>query len=51
MNETHLYPYPADEARQRDELALWRASHRANIACKEAIEEAAPDKACDMTME
>ena len=40
MNETHLYPYSADEARQRDELALWRASHRANIACKEAIEEA-----------
>ncbi len=40
MNETPLYPYSAEEARRRDELSLWRASHRANIACKEAIEEA-----------
>ena len=40
MNETYLYPYSAEEARRRDELSLWRASHQANIACKEAIEEA-----------
>lgn len=40
MNETPLYPYSAEVARRRDELSLWRASHRANIACKEAIEEA-----------
>ena len=40
MNETYLYPYSAGEALDRDELSLWRASHKANIACKEAIEEA-----------
>ena len=40
MNETYLYPYSAEEAHRRDELSLWRASHRENIACKEAIEEA-----------
>ena len=40
MNETYLYPYSAEDARRQNELALWRASHKANIACKEAIEEA-----------
>ena len=40
MNDVYLYPYSAEEARRRDELSLWRASHRENIACKEAIEEA-----------
>lgn len=40
MNETYLYPYSAEEARRQNELSLWRASHKANIACKEAIEEA-----------
>ena len=40
MNEIYLYPYSAEEARQRDELSLWRASHQANITCKEAIEKA-----------
>ena len=38
MDRTHLYPFSAEEARRRDELSLWRASHQANIACKEAIE-------------
>lgn len=38
--ETYLYPYSAEEARGRGELALWRASHQANIACKKAVEEA-----------
>lgn len=38
MNETYLYPYSAGEARNRDELPLWRESHRANIACRDAIE-------------
>lgn len=38
MNETYLYPYSAEEARRRNELALWRSSHQANIACKKAIE-------------
>lgn len=39
MNETYLYPYSAKEARERNELSLWRESHRANIACREAIED------------
>lgn len=39
MNEAYLYPHSAAEARQKNELPLWRASHYANIACKEAIEE------------
>ena len=37
--DIYLYHHSAEEARRRDELALWRASHRANIACKEAIEQ------------
>ena len=39
MNETYLYPYSAKEARERNELSLWRESHRANIACRDAIED------------
>lgn len=39
MNETYLYPYSATEARSRNEFSLWRESHRANIACRDAIEE------------
>ena len=35
-----IYPYSVEEARRRDEIALWRASHQENIRCKEAIEEA-----------
>ena len=40
MNETYPYPYSAAEARKRNELPLWRESHRANIACRNAIEDA-----------
>ena len=40
MNETYLYPYSAKEARERNELSLWRESHRANIACRDTIEDA-----------
>ena len=40
MNEIYLYPYSAKEARERNELSLWRESHRANIACRGAIEDA-----------
>ena len=39
MNETYLYPYSAAEARKRNELSLWRESHKTNIACREAIED------------
>lgn len=40
MNETYPYPYSAAEARKRNELSLWRESYKANIACRNAIEEA-----------
>ena len=40
MNETYPYPYSAAEARERNELSLWRESHKANIACRNAIEDA-----------
>ena len=40
MDERSLYSYDAETARRREELPLWRASHQANIACKEAIEKA-----------
>ena len=40
MNDVYLYPYSAEEADRRNELSLWRASHRENIACKKAIERA-----------
>ena len=39
MNETYLYPYSAKEARERNDLSLWSESHRANIACRGAIED------------
>ena len=39
MNETYLYRGSAQEARSRNELSLWRESHRANVACREAIED------------
>ena len=39
MNETYLYRGSAKEAKHRDELPLWRESHKANIACRGAIED------------
>ena len=39
-NDTYLYPYSSAEARDRNELSLWRESHKANIACRNAIEDA-----------
>lgn len=38
--ETPVYPYPADHALEHGELEQYRASHEANVACKEAIETA-----------
>ena len=35
-----IYPYSCEEARSRNQIFLWRESHRENIACKNAIEEA-----------
>ena len=40
LKSTPLYKYPAAYARENDELPLYRASNKANIACKEAIENA-----------
>lgn len=40
LRETPVYPYPASYAREHEELEQYRASHKANIACKEAIEAA-----------
>ncbi len=33
-----VYPYPASYARENDELEAYRASHKANVACRNAIE-------------
>lgn len=38
--ETPLYPYPASHAQEHNELEQYRASTKANIVCKEAIEDA-----------
>lgn len=38
-NDTYLYTSGLDSARRSNQVALWRASHQANIACKKAIEE------------
>lgn len=40
QSEIPLYPHPASFAREHGELEQYRASNRANIACKEAIEAA-----------
>lgn len=40
LKEMPVYPYPADYAREHGELEQYRTSHKANIACKEAIEAA-----------
>lgn len=38
MDKTMLYKYPVAYAKEHGELDIYRASLRANIACKEAIE-------------
>ena len=40
MNDTYLYPWGSKDARSRNEIALWRESYRANVACRQAIEDA-----------
>ncbi len=35
-----IYPHSLDEARERDEVSLWKQSRHENVYCKEAIEEA-----------
>lgn len=43
MNNTKLYMQPAAYAREHGELDAYRASFKANIACKEGIEAAVRD--------
>lgn len=43
LRELPVYPYPADHARENGELDAYRASFRANVSCKEAIEAAIRD--------
>ena len=40
MDKTPVYKYPCKYAREHDELELYRASSKVNVACKEAIETA-----------
>ena len=37
MNTVPVYKYPAAYARENDELEQYRASYKANVACKNAI--------------
>ena len=43
MNTIPVYKYPAAYAREKDELEQYRASHKANVACKDANETAIRD--------
>ncbi len=43
MDKTPVYKYPGDYAQEHDELEQYRASYKANVACKEAIETAIRD--------
>ncbi len=43
MNTIPVYKYPAAYARENDELEQYRASYKANVACKSAIETAIRD--------
>lgn len=40
MEYPQIYPFTIAEARAREETALFRESHKLNIACKEAVETA-----------
>ena len=40
MSRIPLYPHPAEYAQEHGELEAYRASHKENVACKEAIEAA-----------
>ena len=40
---TPVYKYPGSYARENNELELYRASHKANIACRDAIDAAIRD--------
>lgn len=42
-DNTPIYIYPASYAREHGELDQYRASHKANIACRDAIDQAIAD--------
>ena len=43
LRDLPVYPYHADHAREQGELDAYRASFRANVSCKDAIEAAIRD--------
>ena len=43
LRELPVYPYPAGHAQENGELDVYRASFRANVSCKDAIEAAIRD--------
>ena len=43
LRDLPVYPYPADHALEQGELDVYRASFRANVSCKDAIEAAIRD--------
>jgi hypothetical protein len=43
MNTIPVYKYPATYAHEHNELEIYRASHKANIACRDAIDNAIRD--------
>ncbi len=47
LRRAPVYPYPADYARDNDELEKYRLSRKASIACKEAIEQAITEHYAD----
>ena len=47
MDKSPVYKYPAAYARENNELEQYRASYKANVACKEAIETAIRDNYSD----
>ena len=50
LRELPVYPYPADHARENGELDVYRASFRANVSCKDAIEAAIRDNYHALTL-
>ncbi|MDD3335302.1 MAG: DUF3849 domain-containing protein [Eubacteriales bacterium] len=45
-----VYPYPASYAHEHEELPEYRASHKANIACRDAIDTAIADNYSNNTL-
>lgn len=47
LRSAPLYKYPASHASEHGELDAYRASHKANVACKKAVEDAIHDHYSD----